>query len=258
MIHEGVISGFGRNGRRRRADIHGVEEPPIPTVLPVGKEDSAMRSTIARRAGLVGTLLLAGLAVAAPAQADPQPGVAHIGSADFTKAGSTITVPIQGKCSVDGPTSATAQVVSKTGIKFGGGTSSCTTTVTDPETDATTTTSTATGKNFELSALVSAGGPRIKLSTYTVKCTATHTQTSANWSYGGMSGITNPPNPVPVGHVIPLKKSNGTVLANAVFNTQNLPGDGSIGLTMLRIDFLPASGITGQVILGHTSCSPTP
>ncbi|MDT7797810.1 MAG: hypothetical protein QOI78_1243 [Actinomycetota bacterium] len=257
MIHEGVISGFGRNGRLGQADIHGVEELPNPTALPVSKEDSAMR-TIARRAGLAGTLLVAGLAVAVPAQAAPQPGVAQIGSADFTKAGSTITVPVQGKCSVAGPNTATAQTVSKTGITFGGGTSSCTTTVTDPETDATTTTSTATGKNFELSALVSAGGPRIKLSTFKVTCTATHTQTNAGWTYGGMSGIPNPPSPVPVGYVSPIKKSNGTVLANAVFNTQNLPGDGSIGLTMLRINFLPASGITGQVILGHTSCSPTP
>jgi hypothetical protein len=258
MIHEGVISGFGRNGRLGQADIHGVEELPNPTALPVSKEDSEMRSTIARRAGLAGTLLVAGLAVAVPAQAAPQPGAAQIGSAEFTKSGATIKVPVQGQCSVDGPTSATAQSVSKTGITFGGGTSSCTTTVTDPNTDATTTTSTATGKNFELSALVSAGGPRIKLSTFKVTCTATHAQTNAGWTYGGMSGITNPPNPVPVGYSTPLKKSNGTVLANAVFNIQNLPGDGSIGLTMLRINFLPASGITGQVILGHTSCSPTP
>ncbi|MGK3207684.1 hypothetical protein [Amycolatopsis sp. MEPSY49] len=218
-----------------------------------------MRNTIAGRAGLAGTLLVAGLcAGVAPAQAEPQAGVANIGSASFTKAGSTITVPTQGHCSVEGPTSATAQVVTKTGITFGGGTSSCTTTVTDPNTDATSTTSTATGKNFELSALVSAGGPRVKLSTFTVKCVATQTQTNANWSYGGMSGIPNPPSPVPVGYVSPIKKSNGTVLANAVFNIQNLPGDGSIGLTMLRIDFLPASGVSGQVVLGHTSCSPTP
>jgi hypothetical protein len=213
-----------------------------------------MRNTIAR---LAVALLVAGLA-AAPAQAAPQPGVANIGSAEFTKSGSTIKVPNQGHCSLDGPTSATAQVVAKTGITFGGGTSSCTTAVTDPNTDATTTTSTATGKNFELSALVSAGGPRVKLSTFTVKCTATQTQTNATWSYGGLSGIPNPPSPVPVGYPAPIKKSDGTVLANAVFNTQNLPGDGSVGLTMLRIDFLPASGITGQVALGHTSCAPTP
>lgn len=218
-----------------------------------------MRNTIARRAGLAATLLVAGLTAApAPAQATPQPGVADIGSAEFTKSGTTTTVPTQGHCSIDGPTSTTAQLVSKPGITFGGGTSSCTTTVTDPNTDATTTTSTATGKNFELSALVSLSGPRVKLSTFTVKCTATQTQTNASWSYGGMTGIPNPPSPVPVGYVSPIKKSNGTVLANAVFNTQNLPGDGSIELTMLRIDFLPASGIMGQVTLGYTSCSPTP
>ncbi len=259
MIHERVISGFVRNAVIRRADIHRVEELPIQTALPVSKEDSVMRSINARRAALVGTLLLSGLGAGiVPAQAAPQPGVANIGSANFTKAGTTISVPNQGHCSIDGPTSATAQVVTKTGVTFGGGTSSCTTTVTDPNTDATTTTSTATGKNFELSALVSTGGPRVKLTTFKVTCTATHTQTNANWSFGGLSGISGLPSPVPAGYTKPLTKSNGTVLANAVFNIQNLPGDGSIGLTMLRINFLPASGITGSVILGHTSCTPTP
>ena len=218
-----------------------------------------MRRTIARRAGLAGALLLAGLAAApVPALADTQPGVAHIGAAQFTKSGTTVTIPAQARCSIEGPTSASSPTVSKPGITFGGGTSSCTTTVTDPNTAETTTKSTATGRNFELSALVSLGGPRIRMSTYQVSCTATHTQTNANWSFGGMSGIPNPPSPVPVGYVAPLKKSNGTVLANAEFNIQDLPGDGSIGLTMLKITFLPASGITGSVTLGHTSCSPTP
>jgi len=259
MIHERVVGGFGRNGPLRQADIHGVEELPIRAALPVSKEDSVMRSINARRAALVGTLLLAGLCAASvPAQADPQPGVANIGSANFTKSGSTIIVPTQGHCSIDGPTSATAEVVTKTGVTFGGGTSSCITTVTDPDTDATTTTSTATGKNFELSALVSAGGPRIKLATFKVTCTATQTQTNASWTFGGMTGISGLPAQVPPMYTKPITKSNGTVLANAVFNIQNLPGDGSIGLTMLRIDFLPASTITGSVTLGHASCSPTP
>jgi hypothetical protein len=217
-----------------------------------------MRSTIARRAGLAGTLAVAALAVAAPAEAAPPPGAADIGSAEFTKAGATIEVPPQGPCSLSGPTSATAQPIAKPGLAFGGGTSSCTTTVTDPDTNTTTTKSTATGKSFELSALTSAGGPRIRLSGYTVTCDATQTQSSANWTYGGISGIPNPPSPVPAGYVSPIRKADGTVLANAVFNTQDLPGDGSVALTMLRIDFLPASGLSGQVTVGHTSCSPTP
>ncbi|GHG15260.1 MULTISPECIES: hypothetical protein [Amycolatopsis] len=206
-----------------------------------------MRSTI------VTALVVTGLAAsgASPASAASPAGVADIGSASFTKAGTTITIPTQGHCALDGPSSTTAEPVSKTGITFGGGTSSCTTT-------GSTTKSTATGKNFELSALVSAGGPRVKLATFTVTCDGTQTQTSANWTFGGMSGITNPPSPVPVGYVSPIRKADGTALANAVFNTQDLPGDGSVGLTMLRIDFLPASGITGTVTLGKTSCSPTP
>ncbi|GLY38061.1 hypothetical protein Amsp01_040850 [Amycolatopsis sp. NBRC 101858] len=217
-----------------------------------------MRTTTAKRAGLACALLVAGLAATtAPAQADQQAGIADIGSADFTKAGEPTTVPTQGRCSIDGPTSAVAESVSQAGITFGGGTSSCTTTVTDPGTDATTTTSTATGKNFELSALVSVGGPRVKLSTFTVTCTATRTQTSTNWSYGGMAGIPALPNPVPPGYVAPIKKRDGTVLANAVFNAQTLPGDGSIDLTMLEITFLPASGISGHVVLGETACAPT-
>ena len=207
-----------------------------------------MRSTI------VTALVVTGLATsgASPASAAPEPGVADIGAASFTK----VEIPTQGHCSIDGPTSATAQPVSKPGITFGGGASSCTTT--SPSPDSTATTSTATGKNFELSALVGAGGPRVKLSSFTVTCVGTQTQTNANWTYSGLSGIPNPPSPVPVGHVSPLRKSDGTVLANAVFNIQNLPGDGSIGLTMLRIDFLPPSGITGSVTVGRTSCTPTP
>ncbi|MDX3188404.1 hypothetical protein PV458_08355 [Streptomyces sp. MN03-5084-2B] len=201
-----------------------------------------MRSTI------VTAVMVTGLATAvSPAAAAGSPGVADIGSASFTR----VEIPAQGHCSLLGPTTTTAQVVSKPGITFGGGTSSCTT-------SGSTTKSTATGKNFELSALTGAGGPRVKLASFTVTCEGTQTQTSASWTYGGMSGITNPPSPVPVGYVSPLRKPDGTVLANAVFNIQDLPGDGSIGLTMLRIEFLPPSGISGAVTLGRTSCSPTP
>ncbi|QKV76613.1 hypothetical protein [Amycolatopsis sp. Hca4] len=199
------------------------------------------------RSKIVTALVVAGLAAPPAAAAATSPGVASIGAASFTKAGSTVTVPEQGACSATGPTSTTAEAVTRPGITFGGGTSSC-----------TPSKSTATGKNFELSALVPAGGPRVRLSTFTVTCEGTQTQTNATWTYGGLSGIANPPSPVPAGYVSPVRKPDGTALANAVFNIQELPGDGSIGLTMLRIDFLPASGVTGSVRLGSTSCSPTP
>ncbi|MDQ7810441.1 hypothetical protein Q5425_42525 [Amycolatopsis sp. A133] len=204
-----------------------------------------MRSTIVTALAVTG--LVTSAVSPASAASVGLPGMANIGWAEFTKEGSKIEVPPQGACSIAGPTSATAEAVSRPGITFGGGTSSC-----------TTARSTATGKNFELSALTSAGGPRVRLSSFTVTCDATQTQTSANWTFGGLSGIQNPPNPVPAGYVSPIKKADGTALANAVFNTQELPGDGSVGLTMLRIDFLPESGMSGQVTLGRTSCSPTP
>ncbi len=219
-----------------------------------------MRTNIARRAGLVGTLLLVGLGVGVmPAQAQNPAGMAFAGSANFTKGTQDpIAIPQLAKCAIQGPTSNSSGVVRKTGITFGGGTSSCTTTVVDPNNDVTTTKSEATGKDFELSALVAAGGPRIKIKTYKVSCAATQNNTNASWTYGGATGLGTLPSPVPVGYVKELTKSNGTLLAKAFFNEQDLPGDGSIKLTMLRIKFAPGSGIDGQVVIGRTGCSPTP
>jgi hypothetical protein len=191
------------------------------------------------------------------ATADTPAGRADLGSADFTKAGTVVTVPALAPCSVDGAASANSASVKKTGISFGGGTSSCVVTVVDPETQVTTSKSQATGKDFELSALVSVGGPRIRLRSYEVTCTATQDGTNASWKFGGMTGIGALPSPVPENYPKAITK-NGAVLANAVFNIVDKPGDGSVALTMLRIDFAPASGITGSVTLGSTACSPTP
>ncbi|GAA3553841.1 hypothetical protein GCM10022222_41900 [Amycolatopsis ultiminotia] len=219
-----------------------------------------MRNTNGRRNGLAGALLVAGgvLAGAGAADAATPAGVADLGGAEFTKAGVPVSVPALAPCAVEGPTDATSDAVAKTGLTFGGGTSSCTTEVTDPANDVTKTTSTATGKDFELSALVSAGGRRIKLASYTVTCTGVQGQTSADWTFSGLAGITDLPSPVPVNYAKPLTKTDGTVLATAVFNSQTLPGNGSISLTMLRIDFAPASGVSGSVTVGHTACAPTP
>lgn len=215
--------------------------------------------TLALRAGLATMLVVVGIGVGAQAAAADTPaGVADLGSADFTKAGTTSTVPTLAPCTVDGTANASSPVVKKTGVTFGGGSSSCTRTVVDPDNEVTTTTSTATGKDFELSALLSVGGPRIKLRGYTVSCTATQDGTHAQWTFSGLTGISGLPSPVPAGYVKPITKSGGTVLANAEFNLVQQPGDGSISLTMLRITFAPASGITGSVTLGNTACAPTP
>jgi hypothetical protein len=223
------------------------------------RENDGMR-TLAWRSGLTTLLLAAGLAAGTQsAMADTPAGAADLGSADFTKAGVTTTVPTLAPCTLDGAASTSSGVVKKTGLTFGGGTSSCTTTIVDPDNEVTTTTAKATGKDFELSALVSLGGPRIRLHTYQVTCTATQTGTNASWTFSGLSGISGLPSPVPTDYAKPITKgTSGPVLADAVFNIQNVPGDGSIAVTMLRITFAPASGMTGSVTLGSAACSPTP
>lgn len=204
-------------------------------------------------------LMLAVTVVAAsPAGAETAAGAASLGSAHFTKSGTTVDVPEVAPCAVDGLTTASSGSVVKTGLTFGGGNSSCTTTVVDPDTEESTTKSTATGRNFQLSALVNAGGPRIKIASYTVTCNATQTQTSATWTFSGMAGVSGFPTPFPTNYTKPITKRDGTVLANAVFNIVELPGDGTISMTMLRITFTPASGIEGMVTVGTTACSPTP
>ncbi|WP_414936029.1 hypothetical protein [Amycolatopsis sp. cmx-11-51] len=219
-----------------------------------------MRATVASRAGLVGALLLAGLAAGVtPAAAANPAGVASLGSAAFTKGSSApVSISSLGDCAVEGPTSNSSGPVARTGITFGGGTTTCVTTVATSMNGITTTKSEAKGKGFELSALASAGGPRIAVGNYTVSCSATQKNTSASWTYSAASGLGTLPQPVPAGYVKPLTKADGTLLAEVIFAEQHLPGNGSIGLTVLRIKFAPASGIAGEVVIGRAACSPTP
>ncbi|KAA2255490.1 hypothetical protein F0L68_28455 [Solihabitans fulvus] len=219
-----------------------------------------MRS--ARRFGLIGAALVVGLfAGGGVAMATNPNGVASLGSASFTKgAQAPVSVASLAPCDVDGQQTNSSAAVVKPGVTFGGGTSSCTRTVTDPENDVTTTRSTATGKNFELSVLLSAGGPRIKLASYTVTCNATQTGTNAGWSFSGMSGISGLPQQIPNNYVAHVKKTNGTVLADVTVNEVMLPdpNDGSIALNLMHFHFLPASGISGELVIGATACAPTP
>jgi hypothetical protein len=217
------------------------------------------KSTVGRLGFCAAVAALGLVAGATPALATNPAGVASLGSADFVKGGVASTVPTQAPCAVDGQTSASSGLVTANGVRFGGGTSTCTTTVVDPANDVTTTKSETIGRTFELSALVSAGGPRIKISSWRATCEATQTGTNAGWSYSGMTGLTGLPNPMPRDYVRDITRPNGTVLATATFNSIQLPdpNDGSISLTMLRIQFKEGSGITGQVVLGSAACSPT-
>ena len=212
-----------------------------------------------RGTALIGAVILATTVLGAgSAAADAPAGTADLGSAHFTRSGTTIDVPALAPCAVDATASAASGPVVRPGVSFGGGTSSCTRTVVDPNADTTATTSTLRGQNFELSALVGTGGPRIKLAQYQLTCTGEQNRTSANWSFGGLSGMAALPSPVPANYTRPITRADGTLLATAVFNAVSQPGDGSTSVTLLTITFAPASGLVGSVTLGEVACSVTP
>ncbi len=218
-----------------------------------------MNQTLARRAGAVAAALaicVAGI----PAYAATPAGVASVGSANFTKAGRQVVVPTLAPCSVGGPTTASSTAVSEPGIRFGPGTSTCATTVVDPANNTTETTSVAEGGAFELSALMSAGGPRLKVGKWKVSCTGRQNGTSGGWSLDSLTGFPGLPKEIPANYVHEVKSVAGNVLARVTFSEVILPdpNDGSLTLNLMHFRFTEDSGVTGEVIVGAAACAPTP
>ncbi|MFS8105022.1 hypothetical protein LFM09_48775 [Lentzea alba] len=213
---------------------------------------------------LAGAVVALAVATAAPAFATNPPGTASSGSADFAKADQTFKVEPLAVCNVNpeaaGTITGSSPAVSKSGLKIGETSSTCTTEVVNPDEFTTKTKSVATGKAFELSALVGKNGPRLKIGEWKINCDATETGTSAGWELKGMSGWTGLPQNIPSGYVHEIKSSAGVVLAKAKFTDTvfPVPNDGSIAMTLLKITFEQASGYTGSITVGTTACSPTP
>jgi hypothetical protein len=217
-----------------------------------------------RKSLVAGAVVAVTLATAAPALASNPPGTASSGSADFAKADQTFTVEPLAVCNVNpdqaGTVTGASPALSRSGLKIGETSSTCTTEVVNPDEFITRTRSVATGKAFELSALVGAKGPRLKIGEWKITCEATQEGTAAGWELKGMSGWTGLPQQIPSGHVHEVKASNGTVLAKAKFTDTVFPepNDGSISMTLLKITFEPSSGYTGTITVGTTACTPTP
>ncbi|SER04954.1 hypothetical protein [Actinokineospora terrae] len=214
--------------------------------------------TKARIAFTAAAAFTALIATGTPALAVAAPGTAHIGSANLVRLGIPTTLQPIAQCSVTGPSTGSSGVVSAAGVKFGGGTSTCTTRVVDADEGLTETKSEATGSNFELSALVLLGGPRLKIGTWKVSCVGDNEGSTAGWSFGGLTGLAALPNPLPTNYVRELKGGLNETLATITFKEVTTPPDGSITLNVAHIRFLPPSGISGDVLVGATTCSPTP
>ncbi|TWP52629.1 hypothetical protein FKR81_10005 [Lentzea tibetensis] len=217
-----------------------------------------------KRIGLLSAAVVAGMLVTAvPALATPA-GEASAGAANFARGNSApVVIGTLAPCAINpdaaGTVNGGSPAVTKTGVKFGATTSTCTTTVVNEEEWVTTTKSEAKGTGFELSALVAQGGPRLKIGSWRLTCDATQNGTNAGWALGGMSGWTGLPQQIPANYVHEIKKG-GTVLAKAKFAEVILPepNDGSITMNLIRITFEPASGYSGTVSIGSAACSPTP
>lgn len=217
-----------------------------------------------RKSLIAGAVVALTFASAAPALASNPPGTASAGSAGFSKPGQTVEVAPLAVCDVNpdvaGTVTGSSPAVTRTGLRFGETSSTCTTEVVNPDEFLTRTSSVAKGTGFELSALTAAGGPRLRISEWTVNCDADDQGTRAGWQLKGMTGWAGLPPQLPSGYVHDVKANDGTVLAKAAFTTTVLPepNDGSLAMTLLRITFEPPSGYTGSVTVGSVACSPTP
>ena len=217
-----------------------------------------------RKSLIAGAVVALTFATAAPALAANSPGTASAGSADFAKGTQTFKVEPLAVCTVNpdaaGTVTGSSPAVSRTGLKIGETSSTCTTEVVNPDEFLTRTKSSARGTGFELSALTAQRGPRLKIAEWTVTCDADDKGTRADWELKGMSGWTGLPQEVPAGYVHEIKAAGGTVLARAKFTDTVFPepNDGGLSMTLLRITFEPSSGYTGSITVGSTACSPTP
>lgn len=215
----------------------------------------------ARRTAVVG-LALAGLVLTgvSPAQALPEEGIASgtIGSVDATYDGEAVAIDPLAECDTQGSATGASAAVREAGfLEFGTGRSTC-------ELDEETGVASAevTGRLFRLDALRPYGGPRIRMTNYTVECATTENGSTASFHIGGLSGL-SVPSQLPPNHVVtvPGRGVGAPPLAKVTLNETVVPDppDGSMTVNIMRINLFPDGGggeLDGEVVVGSVSCSP--
>jgi hypothetical protein len=215
----------------------------------------------ARRTGFLG-LAVAGLVLAgvSPAQAIPEEGIASgaIGSVEALFDGEPVVLDALAECETDGLADAEAQALEIDDfLEFGDGESTC---LLDEETGVASAES--HGDLFRLDALRQYSGPRIRMTNYTASCETTENGSTANFSIGGLSGVTVPQQ-LPPNYVvtIPSRPAGGPPLAKVTFNETITPDppDGSMTVNIMRIELFPDGSndeVNGDIVVGTVSCSP--
>jgi hypothetical protein len=216
-----------------------------------------MYLTKALTLGAVGASLVVGLFAvpAGAAQAAIVDGVAAVGSANVMIAGHVNTLGDVAQCRVGSisdnstPGSSIAGVVS-----FGPGRSSCTRSYVTGATTAT-----AIGTRFQLDALRSFGGPRIRLGYFRVTCRADRFGAGVDSTFSGLTGLGNLPRNIPDDYTVEITGSGGRVVAVVVLNeVQPSRFHGGVALNVLHIKLFPGGGLfSGDVVVGHSACART-
>lgn len=218
-----------------------------------------MRSTTWRRAVVTGVAVAASLVMgAASAQAVTEDGVASLGAVDVTYhyTGQRVATGPMAACDVNGEGAGSSPGTTVAGIaRYGAGDTRCT-----RNAAARTAEVQSNGSRFQLDALTTYGGPRIRIDRYQTVCQATENGTTERVWLSGLSGV-SVPQQIPANYtvIIPSRFAGEPPMAKVIFNETVLPypADGSIAVNLMRVVLFPEGGPeSGEVTVGSAACSP--
>lgn len=210
------------------------------------------------RAGAIGLGLAGLLAMGTPASAsEPAFGAGSAGSVNMVQDDEPVTIEPVAPCETGGAPSGDSGGVGVSGVvSYGASGSSCTT---DPATGEATVE--VTGKRFRLEEIDSAGVPRLKISSYSMRCATGGTGSSSSFTVTGLSGV-DVPEEIPPNYTITFAGPTPTAPPSAILVINETiipdPADGSMSVNLLHLTLNPQGPLEerGEVIVGSVRCEP--
>jgi hypothetical protein len=210
-----------------------------------------------RRALAVTSLVVAGTLVPLPAQAAPGDAVAtgSVGAVHIAQDGVPVVVDPIAPCATGGaPQAGSGQVTVQNVATFDDGASTCTIDAAGEIASAE-----VTGGGFRFDALRAHGGPRLRMTSYTVRCDTTRTGSTSSVQFSGLSGV-DVPDQLPANHVVTIPGADGAPpVATVTFNEVVVPSrpDGSMTVHLMHIRLFPRGGpASGDATVGTVHCAP--
>jgi hypothetical protein len=198
------------------------------------------------------------LLVTVPAQAAPGDAVAagNAGSVSIKHGDQVVTMAPIAPCESDGVLSGSVGDASVPKVaSFTNSTSACTV-----DELGEVATAEVKGGAFRLDALNRYGGPRIRLTSYSVKCGTTLTGSSSSMELKSLTGVKIPAQ-LPANHVVtvPGATSAAPPIATVTFNEMITPSpaDGSMTVHAMHVRLFPQGGpASGDAYVGTVHCAP--